>query len=439
MQRTAEGLVRAIRRWDLVALTINAIIGAGIFGLPAEVFARVGAYSLASFFVCGVAVTLIILCFAEVSSRFSSTGGPYVYAREAFGPLAGFEVGWMMWIARLTAFAANCNLLVAYLAFFVPAVQGGMWRAATITLVVAGLTIVNLIGVRNAATLGNVLTVSKLVPLFLFAVIGGFFVDATAFRATVHATFGDFSVSVLLLIYAFTGFEMAAIPSGELRDPGRDLPRALLTAMVVVFGLYMAIQFVAIGTLPELARSTRPLADAAGRFLGPIGASVIAAGAVVSILGNLNVTILVAPRLPFAMAERRELPRLMAATHARFHTPHVAILVTSVLVLALTLSGTFVYAATISVLARLVSYAMTCAALPVLRRSPTAPPARFAVPGGPAIAVVSLALVAWLVSNSTGRQARDAAIAAAVGLAIYGASRLGASRSSSDLSAPGES
>jgi amino acid transporter len=282
---------------------------------------------------------------------------------------------------------------------------------------------VNVVGVRNAATLGNVLTVSKLVPLLLFAIVGSFFVDLGAFRTAMQATFGDFSVSVLLLVYAFTGFEMAAIPSGELRDPGRDLPRALLTAIAVVFVLYIAIQFVAIGTLPELARSTRPLADAAGRFLGPVGASVMALGAVVSILGNLNVTMLVAPRLPFAMAERRELPRVIAVTHARFHTPHVAILVTAALVLALTLSGTFVYAATISVLARLVSYATTCAALPVLRRSTAAPPARFAVPGGPAIAIVSLALVAWLVSNSTGRQARDAAIAAAVGLVIYGPKR----------------
>jgi APA family basic amino acid/polyamine antiporter len=425
MQRTAEGLVRVVRRWDLVALTINAIIGAGIFGLPGEVFARIGVSSLAAFFVCGIAATLIILCFAEVSSRFTSTGGPYVYAREAFGPLVGFEVGWMMWIARLTAFAANCNLLVAYFAFFVPAVHDGPWRAATIIIVVTGLMIVNLIGVKNATAVSNVLTVSKLAPLLLFVVIGIFFVDSRALTAVTPVTFGGFSASVLLLVYAFTGFEMAVIPSGELRDPGRDLPRALLMGIAVIFVLYMGIQFVAIGTLPELAHSARPLADAAGRFLGPAGASLIAAGAVTSILGNLNVIMLVGPRLPFAMAERRELPRILAATHERFHTPYVAIVATAMLVLALTLSGSFVYAATISILARLFSYATTCAALPVLRRSTTAPAARFSTAGGPAIAIVALALIAWLVSNSTGRQARDAAIAALAGLVIYGASRVG--------------
>ena len=432
---TSEGLVRAIRRWDLVALTINAIIGAGIFGLPSEVFARIGAASLLAFFVCGLAVTLIILCFAEVSSRFEHTGGPYLYAREAFGALVGFEVGWMMWIARLTAFAANCNLLVSYGAFFVPAIQAGPWRAGVITAVVGGLTAVNVIGVRNAARLSNVLTVSKLVPLALFVVAGSVAIDPARFAMPADGVaFGPFSASVLLLVYAFTGFEMAAIPSGELRNPGRDLPRALLIAIAVVFAFYMLIQFVAIGTLPSLGASTRPLADAAGVFMGPAGAAVIAAGALVSILGNLNVTILVAPRLPFAMAERRELPRVLAATHPRFHTPHAAILLTAAVVLVVTLSGTFVYAATISVIARLVSYATTCAALPVLRRSTGGAPAPFAAPAGVAVSVVSLGLIAWLLSNATGRQIRDAAIAAAVGLAIYVLAR---ARSSGVSSSPG--
>ena len=128
----ASGLIRAIRRWDLTALAVNAIIGAGIFGLPAEVFRRIGVYSLAAFVVCALVVTLIILCFAEVSSRFTGTGGPYLYAREAFGPLVGFEVGWMIWIARVTAFAANCNLLIGYLGFFVPAAGAGAGRVIEI-------------------------------------------------------------------------------------------------------------------------------------------------------------------------------------------------------------------------------------------------------------------------------------------------------------------
>jgi len=423
-QPTAEGLLRAIRRWDLVALTVNAVIGAGIFALPSAVFARIGVYSLVAFVVCGFAVTLIVLCFAEVSSRFSETGGPYLYARAAFGPLVGFEVGWMAWIARLTAFAANCNLLVSYLAFFVPDAETDFWRATIITTVVLGLTIVNIIGVRDAAILSNALTAAKLVPLTLFVVIGCFYIDPARYSAAALPSFSDFSVSVLLLVYAFTGFEMAAIPGGEQRDPTRDLPHALLIGLAVVIVFYLLIQLVAVGTLPELGTSSRPLTDAGSRFLGPLGAALFSGGALVSILGNLNVIMLVAPRLPFAMAERGELPGFIAATHRRFHTPHFAILLTATLILVLTLSGTFVYAATISVLARLFGYATTCVALPVLRRVPGASPPRFVAPAATTVSVIALLLVVWLVSHSTAEQARDAGIAAALGLLIYAASRI---------------
>lgn len=418
------GLVRAIRRWDLVAMAINAVIGAGIFGLPAEAFRRIGVYSLLGFVVCALVVTLIVLCFAEVGSRFTGTGGPYLYAREAFGSLAGFEVGWMLWVARLSAFAANCNLLVGYFSFFVPAAGAGAGRAIAISAVVIGLTAVNLVGVRHAALLGDAFTVAKLIPLLLFIGVGLFALHPGAFALPPRPAFGSFSVSVLLLVYAFSGFEMAVIPGGESKDPRADLPHALLTAIAVVTVLYLLIQVVAIGTLPELATSTRPLADAGARFLGGAGGAIISAGAVVSIVGNLNVIMLVGARLPYAMAERGELPRFFTAVHPRFRTPHLALYVTAAVVLVLTLTGTFVYAVTVSVIARLLSYSATCAALPVLRRKPGAPPAAFTAPAGVAAAIASLLLAAWLLSNVTGAQARDAAIAALLGLGIYGARRL---------------
>jgi APA family basic amino acid/polyamine antiporter len=423
-QPTREGLIRGIRRWDLVAIAINSVIGAGIFGLPSEVFGRIGVYSLLAFVVCAAAVALIVLCFAEVSSRFSETGGPYLYAREAFGPLVGFEVGWMMWVARLTAFAANCNLFVAYFAYFAPWAAAGAGRAITITVIVTTLAAVNLAGVRDAAIVSNVFTVGKLVPLALFIIAGAFFIDPAAYATGELPAFGDFSASVLLLVYAFSAFEMAVINAGEARNPRRDMPPALLVAIAVVAVVYLLIQTVAIGTLPGLATAARPLTDASSRFMGPVGAAIITAGALISILGNLNVTLLVAPRLPFAMAQRGELPAMFAATHRRFHTPHTAIVATAAAVLVLTLSGTFVYAATISVIARLLSYAATCAALPVFRRRADAPEALFRAPAGVAVSVVALVLVAWLLSNSTATQARDAAIAAAAGVVLYAMSRL---------------
>jgi APA family basic amino acid/polyamine antiporter len=283
---------------------------------------------------------------------------------------------------------------------------------------------VNVVGVREATRVTNLLTIAKLTPLVLFVVAGVFFIDSSRLTwPPVAPPFDDFSVSVLLLVFAFTGFEMAAVPAGESRDPQRDLPRALLTAIAIVAVFYLLIQVVAIGTLPDLARSTRPLADAGGRMFGAAGAALMAAGAIVSILGNLNVTMLVVPRLPFAMAERGEVPAWLAATHPRFRTPYAAVLITGAIMLVLALTGTFVYAATISVIARLLAYGATCAALIVLRRSPHAPPARFVVPTGVAVAIVSLMLVAWLLVNSTAQQARDAAIAAVAGLVLYAVSK----------------
>jgi len=418
-QRTSARLVRGLRRWDVIAVALNGIIGAGIFGLPAAVYGKIGAYSLVAFVACALVVTLIVLCFAEVGSRFGESGGPYLYAREAFGPLVGFEVGWLMWLARLTAFAANCNLLVGYLSYFWPAADSGLPRMAVITAVIAGLTAVNIIGIRDVAFVTNLFTVAKLLPLLLFIGAGLFFLNPDGYSFAESPTYTKFSASVLLLIYAFTGFEMAAIPAGEVNDPQRDVPVAILAAIGTVAVLYILIQIVCIGTLPELAASQRPLADASRRFLGAAGAAMISGGALVSIIPNLNVVMLAASRLPFAMSGRNELPPFLSRTHPRFHTPHFSIALTAVVMLVLTLSGTFIYAASISAIARLLAYAGTCAALPVLRRKQGVSPPVFKLKAGVAVASVCLILIAWLLSNSTLFEARDAAIAAGVGLVVY--------------------
>jgi APA family basic amino acid/polyamine antiporter len=414
-----EGLIRGISRWDLVAIAINGIIGAGIFGLPSKVYALIGTYSLIAFVVCAVVVTMIILCFAEVSSRFDETGGPYLYAREAFGPVVAFEVGWLVWLARLTAFAANCNLLVSYLGFFWPGATTTLWRPVVIVFVVAMLTAINVRGVREAAIFSNLFTVGKLVPLVIFVVVGLFFLNPGSYSFGPQPPVGAFSQSVLFLLYAFTGFEMAVIPAGEIRDPKRNLPRALMTAIGVVACLYILIQVVCVGTLPELASSQKPLADAASIFMGTAGGALISAGALISISGNLNVLLLSGSRVPFAMAEQRQLPELIAKVHSRFFTPYVSVLFTATLMLILTLNSSFVQALTISAIARLVTYAVTCLSLPVFRHRADAPPAAFRLPGGTIIAVLSLGLAIWLLSNSTSAEARAAFIAAAVGFAIF--------------------
>jgi len=418
-QPTQEGLVRGIRRWDLVAVAINGIIGAGIFGLPSNTFRAVGAYSLFSFFVAGLVVTLFILCFAEVGSRFSATGGPYLYAREAFGPVVGFEVGWLVWLARLTGFAANCNLLVSYLGFFWPEASTGWGRAAVIITVAVVLAAINLVGVRYTAVASNVFTISKLIPILIFIAVGLFFLQPERYSFDIQPGYSEFSTSVLLLIYAFSGFEMAAIPAGEVRQPRRDLPLAILTAIGVVVVVYMLIQVVCIGTLPGLAGSQRPLADASQQFLGKMGGSLISAGALISIFGNLGIIMLAGSRMPFAMAEQGELPRALAATHERFRTPHLSILLTFALMLALTLASKFITALTISTIVRVAVYGTTCAALIALRRKRDAPEAMFRAPAGLVVSIVALVFTVWLLSNVPGREALNASIAAAAGMLIY--------------------
>src|SRR6266850_4949556 len=391
-ETSEAGLIRGIRRWDLVAIAINGIIGGGIFGLPAPVFKLIGAYSLIAFVVCAAVVTLIILCFAEVGSRFDETGGPYLYAREAFGPTVAFEIGWLIWLARLTAFAANCNLLVAYLGYFLPAAANPLWRTSLIVIVVGALATINVLGVRQAAIVSNVFTIGKLIPIIIFIAVGLFFLNPHAFAFGPRPATGAFSQSVLLLIYAFTGFEMAAIPAGEVRDPKRNLPRALLIATAVVATTYILVQIVCVGTLPELAQSQRPLADAGMQFMGTAGAAIISAGAVISITGNLNILVLSGSRVPFAMAEQEQLPSFIGKVHRRFATPYVAILITTAVMLLFTLKSSFREALTISAIARLVTYGATCLSLLVFRRRSDVPPAAFRLRGGNVIAVLSLLL-----------------------------------------------
>src|SRR5262245_47973974 len=413
------GLVRAIRKWDLVAIALNGIIGAGSFGLPSRVYALTGTASILAVVGCAAVVALIVMCFAEVSSRYNRSGGPYLYARQAFGSMVGFEVGWMLWLARLTSFAASSNLLVLYLTFVWPGAATSLPRAVIITAVVVSLTAINLVGVRQATSVGNAFTIAKVLPLLLLVGVGVFFIKPQNFHALANPGYRPFSSAVLLLIYAFTGFETAVIPVGEVKNPRRDLPVALLAALGIVTVLYTLIQVVCVGTLPGLAESTRPLADAATGFMGTAGGAIVTAGAAISILGNLSIILLAAPRIPFAMAELGQLPRLLSAIHLKYKTPHVSILVSGGIILVLSLSGSFLEALTISTLSRLFSYLAACAALPVLRRKPGAPAALFRAPAGTALSALAILLSVWLLSNVSWDEGRNTIVAAGLGLISY--------------------
>jgi basic amino acid/polyamine antiporter, APA family len=421
--REGRGLLRALGRWDLLALVINGIIGAGIFGLPAKVQSLLGVYGLAAILVCAVIMGLVILCFAEVASRFAETGGPFVYASAAFGPFTGFLTGWVLWVARVTGCCAICNLLLQYIAYLHPEFNLGIGRIITAAAVLGALTVIHVLGVKRAALFGNIVTIAKLTPLLIFVAIGLFHLDPVRFTAAPPPINTHFAGAVLLLGFAFVGWESVVVSAGETRNPQRDLPLALIAGLGFVVLLYLLIQVVCIGTLPELASSARPIVDAGRSFLGPQGAVMITLGAAVSMIGTLNSSMLTISRLPYAMAAAGQLPRPLAAIHPRYQTPHVAVVFSAAIVLVLTLSSQFVYLLTVSTISRLLVFGMTCMSLPKLRRISDVPAARFVVPGGLVIPGMALALIAWLIASSSWAQSRDVTIMILFGALLYGVGR----------------
>jgi basic amino acid/polyamine antiporter, APA family len=417
-------IVRGIGRWDLVALMVNITIGSGILGLPSKLFALTGVYSILTLILCAALLAIVAICFAEVGSRFTHTGGPYLFTRTAFGATPGFIVGWLYWVSRVLTFATICNLLVVYVARVVPVLQGPGVRVAIITCVVLAIGIVNLVGIRQATIVSNGLTLLKVSLLLVFGLVGvAMMRDWPAAPATLPAP-GEFSDAMLLGVFAFVGFEAALVSAGETRNPRRDVPFAVGMSLLIVLILYAGVQIVCIAAVPALASSTAPFADAAVVLWGPAGAQVISLGAVVIMLGSLNSGFLATSRLPFAFAEQGDVPAALARVHPRFRTPHVAIIVSAVLVWLATVASSFLSAITLATSTRMVVYIAGCIALIALRRRADVQPAGFVAPMGPAIAVLASVLSFALLANASSRELVQLAIAAVVGVLILGGVRL---------------
>lgn len=400
-QANQPGLVRVMGRWSVAALMVNSIIGSGIFGLPSVVAGLVGKASPWAVLLAAGAIGVIMACFAEVASQFTHAGGPYLYARVAFGRLIGIQTGWMFWLAQLAAPAANANLFVLYVAEFWPQAKQPFPRLLILTLLVGILAFVNYRGVRAGAQVSNVSTIAKLVPLGIVIVGGGFYLLAGhggTPAASPAAGAQAWLKAMLLLVFAYGGFETALTPMSEAKDPREDAVFGLLAALVTCAVVYTLIQWIVVGLLVDPARSERPLADVVRLFMGPKGAALVAAGALVSLYGYLSAKILAVPRVTYALAEGGDFPRIFAAVHPRFHTPYVSILVFALLAWLLAIFGSFSWNLTLSAVARLFYYAVGCAALPALRRKQPGT-ALFRLPGGPAFAVVGIVICLVLVTR----------------------------------------
>jgi basic amino acid/polyamine antiporter, APA family len=390
------GLVRHMGRVTLVALMLNSVIGSGIFGLPANLHGLLGHAAPMAYLLAAVGIGLIMACFAEVGSQFPASGGVYLYARAAFGRFAGIQMGWMALMVRVSAHAAIANLLVVYLGEFVPSVTAPAARAVTICGVLGVLAGINVLGIRQGALVSNLFTIGKLAPLVLFVGVGFVLLGDRVPLPAGEASAATWAQALLVLMFAYGGFESALIPMGEAKDPRRDIPIALGIGIVCCAVLYTAIHVVVMAALPDPSASTRPLADAARVLAGPAGAAFMAAGAVVSIVGILGAGMVNTPRLPFALAERGDFPRVLAAIHPRYRTPYISLLLYAAAVCLLAITGSFIWNAVLSAAGRLLTYGLVCGALLQLRR--THPDAdAFRVPGGRLVAMLGLGFAATLV------------------------------------------
>lgn len=413
---TREPLQRRLGLAGLWLLVINGVIGAGIFGIPAEAERLAGAFSPWLFALCALLILPIMLCFARLSSLFSGTGGPLLYAQAAFGPFAGFQVGWAFYLARLTSCAANLNLLVVTIGYFWPGATGPFVRVGLMTALCALLGWVNIVGARAAVRSLGAITVLKLLPLVGLALVGLSKLDGAVFASAVRPPgMASLGPAVLLAIYAYVGFESGLVPAGEAKNPRRDLPRALMLALAVSAGVYALVQVAAQRLVPGLATVERPIVEAGVALAGKTGAAIVVAGIIASVGGNLLGSTFSGPRLTYRLALDGQLPRALARVHERHGTPWVSIAVYSVAMLALALAGNFAWMAALSVLVRLLIYIASILAMRRLGQSAEPSPDSLRLPGGPAVPIAAMIVCLGLLT-----QVSLESVAATAGLLAVG-------------------
>jgi amino acid transporter len=416
-----SSLLRAIGVLGLAAGIVNVTIGGGIFRLPADVARGLGAAAPLAYLVCAIAMGLIVLCFAEAGSRVDLTGGPYAYVEVAFGPFLGFLAGVLLWVLGTMAVAAVSVVFVTNAAELLPVLKGPLASGAFLVAVFLALSAVNIAGVRRGTALNTVATVAKVLPLLFLVGAAPFFVDTSHLAWTGTPSAPAVSRTSVLLIFAFCGVESALLPSGEVKDIARTVPRAIFVAMAGVTLLYVALQLTAQGMLgPDLGSSRTPLADAAGRMWGPPGRALLLVGATVSMFGYVSGMILAVPRALYAFARDGFLPAPIASVHERFHTPHVAIAVQSAIVCAFALTSTFERLLILANLAVLVLYALCClAAWQLRRRDVRTGGVPFHLPAAAPAPLAALLVILWMLTGVQRDEWTALAVALAVATAVF--------------------
>lgn len=423
-------LKRSLTLIDVVALGINGVIGTGIFMLPGIAAAMMGPASMMTLLFAAVLSFLIALSFAEVGSQFRGTGGAYLYALRTFGDAPGFFVGWMVLVVTITSWAAMVNALATAVAkSYIPALADGPTRTIAIVAFMAVLTGINMRGAKAGSRVSVFFTVAKILPILLFVFVGIFHIDFDNFTPFAPHGFGsNFFEATLVILYAFVGFEALVVPAGEMANPRRAVPIALIAVLGVVTVLYVGVLAVATGTLPDLAGQSYPVLASAEAFMGPTGVAIVAGGIIVSMIGVNSAQALVGPRRLFSLAEQGHMPKALAKISSR-GTPNAALLALFVIASCIAVSGSFKTLALVSVVARFAQYIMTCLAVIVLRHrrrkhhgQARVEDSGFTLPWGPTIPVAALALCLWLLVESARSDARPmiaGLVALAAGVPVY--------------------
>lgn len=422
--RSEGSLIRALGVWGLAANIVNITVGGGIFRLPAAAAAALGPAAPVAYVVCAVAMTLIVLCFAEAGSRVSLTGGVYAYVEVAFGPLIGFVTGVMLWAGITAATAAVASFFADAMVALIPSLGSGHARATSLIVVLVALAALNIGGVKGASRFNVVMTLAKLLPLVLLLVVGVASIKSQNLAWHGAPAMSDVGRASVVLIFAFLGVETALVPSGEVRDSSTTVPRAIFIAMTAVTILYIAVQIVAQGILgTALAGQKTPLAEAAAVALGAPGRTLILIGSTISIFGYVSGMTLAVPRMLFAFGRDGFLPSQLASVHAKFRTPHIAIVIQTLIVIGLAVTGSFEKLAIIANGSVLLVYAACCVAVVELRRQKVQESGTpFRIPFAAAVPVLALGVIVWLLTSLAADEWKALLVVGAVAIVVYAAS-----------------
>jgi basic amino acid/polyamine antiporter, APA family len=398
-----EGLKREIGVWGLVSNSINIIIGAGIFILPVIVAEKLGTGSIWAYLICGFLMIFIMLCFAEIGTLITSTGGAYSYIETAFGKYAGFlTTNIFIFGAAIMANAAVANGLANTLACFIPVFKLLWIRITFFALIFSGLAFFNIRGVKKAIMIVKINTIAKLVPLLMIAFLGWFIIAPSDSMLNSVNSSKDIGEISLILLFAFVGAETALNVSGEIRNPEKTIPKGIMISMLIVVILYIFIQITVQGILGSSITDYRdaPLVEVGRRMFGSFGAAIVLVGASFSMFGNISGMVLNMPRILFAAARDQVIkPQLLASVHPKFNTPHISIIVYAALGFIFASSGEFKQLAMLSSASYLLIYLGVVLAMIRFRIVETSKKSNYRVPGGYSIPVISVLTIIWVLSN----------------------------------------